>query len=346
MPKPTRVRLADVARRAGVSRTTASVVLNGKPDRIPEETQRRVEQAAAELEYRANSLARGLRLQRSLTIGLISDDIASEPFAGAMIRGAHEAAWKAGFMLVVLETMADEERARRAIGDLRQRQVDGFLYATTYHQVKEPPAELADSPTVMLDARDPRGSLSSVVPDEITGAYDAVSQLIEAGHRRIGYLQNVADIPATLLRLEGYRRALADAGIPFDPSLVEITVPEDRITATASARHLLDRTDRPTGLFCFSDRPATAAYDAAETLGLRVPDDVSIVGFDNLELLTEWISPGLTTMQLPHEAMGHWALEQLLRHIEDPDLEPVQHLMPCPLVVRQSVAPPSDYSRG
>ncbi|WP_129669353.1 LacI family DNA-binding transcriptional regulator [Phytoactinopolyspora endophytica] len=344
MPKATRVRLADVARRAGVSRTTASVVLNGKPDRIPVETQRKVERAAAELEYRANSMARGLRLRRSLTIGLISDDIASEPFAGAMIRGAHEAAWKAGFMLVVLETMADDERERRSIEDLRQRQVDGFLYATTYHQIKEPPAALADSPTVMLDVRDPRGELSGVVPDEIGGAYEAVSQLIEAGHRRIGYLQNITDIPATRLRLEGYRRALADAGIPFDPGLVEVTLAEDRIRATESARHMLARPDRPTGLFCFSDRPASASYDAAESLGLRVPEDVSIVGFDNLELLTVWVNPGLTTMQLPHEAMGRWSVEQLLRHIEDPSLEPVQHLMPCPLVVRRSVVPPSGRS--
>ncbi|WP_052668201.1 LacI family DNA-binding transcriptional regulator [Nitriliruptor alkaliphilus] len=333
-------RLADVAKRAGVSNTTASVVLNGKGERIPVATQRRVEDAAAELGYKANGLARSLRLQRSLTLGLISDQIASLPFAGALIRGAQEAAWEAGFMLVVVDTDADEERERRAIEDMRQRQVDGYLYATVYHQVLAPPAGLVDTPCVLVDARDAGGRFTSVVPDDAGGAYDAVMHLAAAGHQRIGYLQNIADIPATSLRLEGYHRALADAGLDRDDTLIEIAVPEDRAQSAEAARRLLDRPDRPTALFCFSDRAAAGALVAARRLELRVPEDVSLVGFDNLELIADWVDPGLTTMQLPHEEMGRWAVEQLVRLIDGEDGPPVQHLMPCPIVERGSVAPP------
>jgi LacI family transcriptional regulator len=335
------VRLSDVARRAGVSTTTASVVLNDKAEGIPEITRQRVLGAASELGYRANSLARSLRLQRSMTLGLISDDIASMPFAGAMVGGAQEAAWEAGYMLVVVDTLRDERRERRAIEELRDRRVDGFLYAAGHHQIIEPPRDLDDTPSVLLDARDTSGRLAGVVPDEAGGASAAVRHLLDAGHRRIGYLQNISDIPASGLRLEGYLRTLRDAGIEPDGSLVEVTVPEDRERAAASAFRLLDRPDRPTALFCFSDRAAAAAYVAARRLGLRIPDDVSIVGFDNLELVAAWVDPGLTTVQLPHAEMGRWGVARLVQMLEDPEsAEPVQALMPCPLVERGSVAPP------
>jgi LacI family transcriptional regulator len=334
-------RLVDVAKRAGVSNTTASVVLNGKDERIPEATRGRVLAAAEELGYRPNSMARSLRLQRSMTVALVSDEIATQPFAGALIKGAQEAAWAMTYLLLVIDTAGNRERERYVIQELQDRHIDGILYGATYHQVVEPPAVLREIPTVMVDARDADAAFTSVVPDEVGGAYEAVSHLIALGHERIGYLQNFKGIPATSLRLEGYHRALKDGGLEFDESLVAETVPENRNVAAESARSLLDRADRPTALFCFSDRAAAGAYVAARQLGLRVPDDLSLVGFDNLELVAAWLDPGLTTMQLPHEAMGRWAVERLVASIEDPGAPPRQHLMPCPLVERGSVAPPT-----
>lgn len=333
-------RLVDVAKRAGVSTTTASLVLNGKANSIPESTQQRVSLAAAELGYRANSMARNFRLQRSMTLALVSDEIATQPFAGELIKGAQEAAWAARYMLVVVDTAGHPERERHTLEELRHRNVDGILFGATYHQVVDPPKVLGDTPTVLVDARDIDGAFTSVVPDEVRGAYDAVTHLVAAGHRRIGYLQNDADIPATALRLEGYVQALADAGIDFDESLVEVTIPEHRGVSVEATRRLLERPDRPTALFCFSDRAAVGAYGAARLLGLTIPDDLSIIGFDNLELVAGWVDPGLTTMQLPHQAMGAWAVERLVRLIDGADGRPKQHLMPCPLVERGSVASP------
>lgn len=339
-------RLADVAKQAGVSITTASVVLNDKAEGIPQATRRRVLDAAEALGYRTNRLARSLRTQRSMTIGLISAEIATLPFAGALIRGAQDAAWEAGFMLVVVDTDGDQARERRAIDELRQRQVDGFLYATMYHQVIEPPDELAGTPTVLLDARTEGRQWSSVVPDEAGGATTAVGHLLEHGHRRIGYLQNDADIPATDLRLHGYELALEAAGIEVDRSLIEVTPPEDRLASIAATRRLLERRDPPTAIFAFSDRAAAGVYAGARQLGLRVPDELSIVGFDNLELVAAWLDPGLTTVQLPHEAMGHWAVGELVSLLTDSGYATHDHLMPCPLVERGSVAHVSGEGRA
>ena len=334
------VRLVDVAQRAGVSTSTASVVLNGKAERIPDATRQRILDAAEDLHYRGNAMARSLRTQRSMTLALISDEVATQPYAGALIKGAQEAAWAARYVLVVAETMGNPDRERQTIEELSYRQLDGIVYGAHFHQVISPPAIPAETPTVLVDARDPEASLTSVVPDEVQGAYDAVTHLVEAGHTRIGYLQNFTDIPATGLRLEGYERALKDAGLELDPALIGETVPENRAVSVEATIALLEQPDRPTALFCFSDRAAAGAYAAARTLGLRIPEDLSIVGFDNLELIAGWLDPGLTTMQLPHEAMGRWAIERLIRLIDDPATPPKQKLMPCPLVERGSVGPP------
>ena len=335
-------RLADVARRAGVSITTASVVLNDKAGSIPDVTQRRVREAAEDLGYRASSLARSLRMQRSMTLGLISDDIATMPFAGALIGGAQEAAWAANFILVVVDTDGHPDREKHVIEELRHRQVDAFLYATGQHTVITPPASLIGTPTVLLDARDHAGDYTSVVPDEVQGARTAVEHLVAAGHRRIAYLGNVEPVAATPLRREGYLQALKDAGIQADDDLIAATVPHDRGLAMQAATGLLDRADPPTALFCFSDRAAVGAYVAARQLGLTVPDDLSVVGFDNLELVADWVDPGLTTIQLPHREMGLWGVKQLVGLLTETDGDPVHHRMPCPLVERGSVAPPRE----
>ena len=338
-------RLADVARHAGVSVTTASVVINGKASGIPDTTQQRVLSSAEELGYRASSLARNLRMQRSMTLGFISDDIATMPFAGALIGGAQEAAWAADFVLIIVDTNGAPERDKQVIEELRHRQVDAFLYATGQHTVIAPPASLEGTPTVLLDARDERGRYTSVVPDETQGARTAVEYLIAAGHRRVGYLDNEAQIAATPLRREGYLQALRGAGIEPDDTLIEATVPHDRRLALEATVRLLDRPDRPTALFCFSDRAASGAYAAARQLGLKIPDDLSVVGFDNLELVADWVDPGLTTIQLPHREMGRWGVNRLVDLLTRTDGASVQYEMPCPLVERGSVASPSSGGR-
>jgi LacI family transcriptional regulator len=336
-----RAGIRDVAEKAGVSVTTVSLVLNGRAGaNIPPETQARVLAAAESLRYRPNSLARGLRRKRTDTFGLISDEIATTPFAGALIQGAQDAAWEAGVVLLIANTGHAAALEARAIDVMLERRVDAMIYAALFHQVIEPPPAIRELPAVLLDARAKDASLPSVVPDEAGGAEAAVTLLIRSGHRRIGFVNSWGDLPAAGERFDGYRRALTAHGIAVDPALVahvDHTVPP---AGDEGAARLLDRDDPPTALFCFNDRLAMGAYRAIRHRSLRIPDDISVVGFDNQEQIAAWLDPGLTTVQLPHYEMGCWAVEHLvvaLQSSTDLGDPPVQRREPCPLVERASV---------
>lgn len=181
-----------------------------------------------------------------------------------------------------------------------------------------------------------------MVPDEVGGARDAVGELLEQGHRRIAFINNYEDYPATRGRLAGYRQALEAYGIPFDPALVVCADPslsEESYQATSAL--LSGNINRPTAVFCFNDRMAMGAYQAAAALGLSIPQDVSVIGFDNQVIIAASLRPGLTTMQLPHYQMGHWAVRTLLDRMRTDGAGSVTHaLLPCPLVRRASVGPP------
>ena len=335
-----RISIKDVAVRAGVSVTTVSHVLNDVPGkRISDETRSRVRQAADDLSYRPNGMARSLRLQRSHMLAMVSDEIATTPHAGQIILGAQEAASKRGWLLMLVNSGGDRETELAEIRALQQRQVEGFLYATMYHKVVDVPAELGDSAVTLLDARcdDPR--IPSVAPDEAQGGQAATQLLIDRGHRRIGLINNVDDIPATAGRLEGYVRALRGVGLELDEDLVA-QGRSDAAGGYLAGASLLDGSPRPTAIFCFNDRMAMGLYQAAAERGLRIPEDLSVVGFDNQELIADGLRPGLTTVALPHYEMGAWAVETLIRRLEDPDVAPDQVLLPCPVVERGSVAAP------
>ena len=336
-----RVVIKDVAAAAGVSVTTVSHILNDvEGKRISPDTRQRVLEAADRLGYAPNGLARGLRLRRSNTIGFVSDHIATTPFAGKIILGAQAAAAEQGMFLLMLNTGGDHELEQREIEMLLQRQVDGVLYATMSHRVLPVPEGLRGVPTVLLDAQPDDLSVPSVVPDEVLGGYAAVRELIDHGHRRIGFVTDDEDIPAMHGRLEGYRRALAEADIPFDQGLVTAQTC-DTSGGHLAARRLLDHHDRPTALFCFNDRMAMGAYRAAAELDLSIPRELSVVGFDNQELICEGLVPPLTTVELPHYEMGARATALLLSLGGAGPVGPVEpELLSCPLVRRDSVAPP------
>lgn len=338
--------IRDVAQRAGVSVTTVSHVLNRVPSaRVSEETRQRVEQAAVALGYAPSRLAQGLRLQRSRTLGLIGDEIATTPYAGRIILGAQEAASAQGWVLLLMTTGNQPEVEGREIQSLLQHQVEGVLYATMYHRQVHVPAQLAGVPVVLLDARCDDPAVPSVVPDEVEGGYAAVRELTSHGHRSIGFLTNRDDIPATHGRLEGYRNALAEAGVPYRPDHVLVEESDTR-GGYRAARQLLGRPDRPTALFCFNDRMAMGAYQAAAELGLRIPADLSVVGYDNQELIADGLHPGLTTMALPHYEMGAWAVTTIIEMIDrarGTTRGPWPVTMRCPIVRRESIgAPPAN----
>ncbi len=328
----------DVARLAGVSQTTVSFVINDTPSaNIPDETRNRVWAAVKALNYRPNAMARGLSSRRSHTLGFISDEIATTPSAGQIIRGAQDAAWHEQIMLLVIDTGRNQELEQAALDMLLERQVEGIIYATMYHRPVYVPASITEVPVVLLDCYVPDRSLPSVVPDETQGGRAAIEVLLERGHRRIGFINNSDPIPASVGRLEGYQQALAAAGMTFDAALVRPAMPTAR-GGYQAALVLMAQPDPPTALFCASDVMALGAYDALRTLNLRIPDDVAVVGFDNQELIAAQLDPGLSTMALPHYAMGQWAVNYLLEASPlTPSSAPVQQKLPCAYVARASV---------
>ena len=336
-----RVTLADVARLAGLSPTAASMILNGRPDtRLSQDAHDRVIAAATSLGYRPNVAARSLRTDRTSTIGFISDVVATTRFASGLIRGALEAAEAADHVVLVLETGGEPARETDAIAVVLDRQVDGIIFATMRARELFIPELPAGTAVVMLNATNSTHR-ASVLPDELTGGRRAVELLVADGHRNgialIG--QNDAEErglfrSATIeRRMSGIRGAMAGHGLSF---VAEESVwqwePEGGYSAT---RSVLQQHPGITALVCLNDRLAFGAYQSVSDLGLRVPDDLSIVSFDDDELAA-YLRPGLTTIALPHEVMGRRAVEMLLSR------EPQEaELVDMPAVIRGSIARPA-----
>ncbi|WP_307802318.1 LacI family DNA-binding transcriptional regulator [Cellulomonas fengjieae] len=343
----TRVTLADVARASGVSSTTASLVLSGRGAelRISGAVQERVRSAAAELAYRPNIVSIGLRKGTTRTLGLVSDTVATSQLAGDMIKGAIEAARDHGFMLFIGETEGDPEIEVALLEAMHDRQVDGIILTSMFTRTRSVPELLDRVPTVLLNmlAAEPTAA-PAVVPDEVDAGRAAARLLLEAGHREIhliGAGPTPDDVPpdtvAGVERLAGIREVLGAAGLePASAHLCQDWLPPQGWQAT---RDLLDRHPHPRALICFNDRLAFGAYQALQESGLTIPDDVSVVSFDDYPM-AEWLRPGLSSFAIPHEQLGRRAVELLIEVVRDgPGTVPAAvHRYPLPLHARGSVA--------
>lgn len=329
--------MEDVAQRAGVSRTTVSFVMNNVATaNIPDDTRARIWEAVRELGYRPNAVAKGLRTSQSHTIGLISDEVAFTPYAGGIIKGAHDLSRANGKILVMVNTDGDPAAAASAAETMLARRVEGIIYTTMYHRAVHPPDSIKEVPAVLLNCYCADRSLPSVVPDEVTGGREATEALLRKGHRRIGLLNVGRFIPAAVRRLEGYKQALAAYGVPFDPALVQAGN-SMADSGYRGAHEVMRLPEPPTALFCGTDRMAMGAYDALKELGLAVPQDVAVRGFDNQDIIAPYLRPALSTSALPHYEMGQWAVSYLLHHADSgQNGPPIQHMIHCPLVERAS----------
>ncbi len=327
--------LKQVAEHAGVSFKTVSRVLNGDPNVSPD-TRAKVQDSIKALDYRPNMAARSMRTGKSQIIGFITDEVATGPFAGNIIKGAQHEAWQHEKLLFVVNTESDPKIEQKAIAMMLERRVEGILYGTWYHREATPPAMLSEIPTVLVDCFVSDQSLPSVVPDEVRGGREATTALLEKGHRRIGFLNDGNPVPASKGRLMGYQQALANFGVVYDEALV-VLGSGNASSGYDCALNLLQREDRPTAIFCFNDRMAMGAYDAIRKLGLRIPKDIAVIGFDNLEIIAAQLHPTLSSMQLPHYEMGQWAVRYLIDCADETgNLQPIQHYIECPLIERQS----------
>jgi len=333
-----RVTLADVARRAGLSPSSASMILNGRPDtRLSADAHARVNAAAAELGYRPNVAARGLRTDKTSTIGFISDVVATTRFASGLIRGALEAAREADHVVLVLETGGDPARETEAIEAVLDRQVDGIIFAAMRSRELYVPDLPGSTQVIMLNATNERYT-TSVLPDEHAGGRAAARLLLEAGHYDgIALIGHNAEAEVNLFRsvtverrIVGIRAELREHGVKFvsEESCWEWEV-KNGFKLVAD---LLERRDDIRALLCMNDRLAFGAYQALAERGYRIPHDMSIVSFDNDEVAAD-LRPGLTTVGLPHEEMGRAAVEFLLA-----GGHPGEYLTPMPILRRGSIA--------
>ncbi|WP_181764863.1 LacI family DNA-binding transcriptional regulator [Streptomyces albidus (ex Kaewkla and Franco 2022)] len=337
-----RVTQADVARHAGVSRTTVSFVLSGREGmRISGEARQRILGAAQELGYRPNLTAQSLRTRKTYTIGLVSDSVASTHYAGEMIRGALEAALEKDHLLYFAETGDDPAVEEKLLQGMLDRQVDGMIHAAMSTRRSRPAGQSGGHRTVLLNCLDESGEFASVVPDEFAAGEQAVRLLLEAGHRDgihvVGGHHFTRGKPegvhAGHERMRGIEAATAAAGVEL-AGVVECdwSEPEHGYRAT---RSLLGADPAPTALICCNDRLAFGAYQALRDAGLDIPADLSVVSFDDSELAS-WLRPALTSIALPHHELGRRAVSLLLSD----DLRPAVHRIPMPVRRRESISSP------
>lgn len=333
-PRPGRpITLRDVAEAANVSVATVSLVVNDKKDaRIGADARRRVHDAIEQLGYRPNALAKTLASGSSRFIGLVADAIATTPFAGQVIHGAQDEAWKNGYVLLVANTEGNELVERDAISMMLEHKVRGILYSTWYHRAAVVPEALRETDFVMVNCFSPNADATAVVPDEVQGGRTATEMLLDAGHTRIAFINTTTAAPARDGRLLGYRQALDAAGVAFSPDLVFDAEP-DQEGGYDTVEALLEA--RVTAVFCHNDRVAMGVYDALRRRGLSIPDDISVVGFDNQEVIAAHLRPPLSTVALPHYELGAKGIRLLL----DAEAAGQQRFveLACPPVPRSSI---------
>ena len=334
---------ADVATEAGVSRTTVSFVLNGRTDvKIPTETRTRVLDAAERLGYHPHAPARQLAGGRSHVLALVlrqtPEQIASDAILAETLRGLATAARGSGFRVLV-EPLAPDGPDPSYAGLLRAQHADGLVISGPRTDDPQLEALVRDGFPVVLQGALPGLDVTSVDVDNVAGAQRAVDHLVAIGHRRIACITNAPLVyTAAQERLEGYRRALAEAGIRVDEQLIE-PAEFDAPSGHAAMARLLERAAFD-AVFVASDVVALGAIAALRDAGRRVPDDVSVVGFDDIPLAA-YYDPPLTTVRLPASELGQAAGRALLERIADPTAAPSRTLLPTELIVRASTAPPS-----
>jgi LacI family transcriptional regulator len=328
--------IRDVARRAGVSAATVSRVLNDAPG-VRTDRRLAVRRAARQLGFVPHGIARSLARGRTGTLGLIVADL-TNPFYAETAKAITDAARGRGYSVILCNTDNLPRLQAEQIDRLRRQRVDGVLLGSVH--LRDPAVERLvreGFPCVMFNRRLASARGNWVVLDNARGAEEATRHFLALGHRRIGFVAGPADFSTATERLEGYRRALAKAGVERDPQLVRQGHFRPDLAYQAALDLLRDH-DRPTAILAGNDVTALAVLDAAADLGLSVPEDLALCGFDDTSL-SRRREIGLTTVAQQKDEMGRLAVGYLLEFIEDPERfrrHPVHHVLPPTLVIRRS----------
>ena len=328
-----RLTITDVALAAGVSVATVSKVINGR-DGIATATSARVLGVVQELGYESSLVARSLRSRRTHVIGILVAEF--EPFSAEILKGAGLGLGDTDYELVAYTGARQSGRAgweQRYLSRLSGTLIDGAIIVT-------PTVVDADAgvPVVVIDPHAGSADLPSVESDNLAGGLLATRHLIELGHRRIAFMAGRPDLESSRLREAGFRQALSEAGIEVDPSLVRMS-DYRRDAAHQPAIELLSRPDRPTAVFAGNDLSAIGTMEAAQEMGLDVPGDVSVIGFDDIPEAAR-TTPALSTVRQPIQQMGSAAVELLIALMDGRIPETTHVRLPTSLVIRGTTAPP------
>ncbi len=326
------VTIHDVAKAAGVSVSTVSRVLNDKDDVAPE-TYERVQRVISELGYVSSLAARGMRSRHTGVIGLIMPDVSSF-YSVAIMNGVNRAIADIDYDLIVytngdIRKNDSAHQERYFVSLLNGNVTDGVIVVTpaaTNFSTK--------APVVAIDPNNESPDCHAIISTNYKGALQAMSYLIELGHRRIGFITGRLELVSAIRRLEGYKNSLVAAGIPLDEQLIQIGNYRTE-TAAECTRSLLSLKEPPTAIFASNDMSAIGVYQVAGEFGLDIPDDLSVVGFDNLRE-TEFLKPALTTISQYIPEMGYLAIELVVKLINGEELEDKVHKIQTQLVIRES----------
>jgi LacI family transcriptional regulator len=332
-----RVTIEDVARAAGVSRQTVSRAINDRGEISPQ-TRARVLRIAEEMDYHPSGIARGLATHRTHTLGLVIPDVAN-PFFSDVARGAEHVAYAAGYNVFLCNTDEAPQREWTVLQSLEEKRVDGIVLCSSRLNNGKLRTVVARHPAVVLVNRrlgpmDRDNGVGVVMLDDVTGGRIAAQHLLDSGHRAVGFLAGPPASHSGRQRAQGHRAALAAADLPYEPAWT-IPCPADVDGGHRAARDLLTAHPELTALFCYNDLVAVGALQACTALGRRVPDDLAVVGFDDI-LLAALVTPALTTCRVPRYELGVQAMRLLLDQISGCLNECPEIVLRPELVVRAS----------
>jgi len=335
------VTIRDVARLAEVHPGTVSRALNPQTrGLVNNETAARVLAVADQLGYRPNSMARGLKTSRSLTVGVLIPDL-TNPLFPPIVRGIDDRLTADGYTPLLVNTDGDPARERASIEAMLARRVDGFIAATARLDVEPLGEAIARGlPLVLVNRTFEDGSISACTVDDRRGSELAVEHVIGLGHTRIGYVAGPQNVSTGHRRYLGFLAAMQDAGLPVPPECMTFTGAFTEDAGAGACSALLRAAPGVTAIVTANDRLAIGCYDTLGSLGLSCPDDISVVGFNDM-LFIDRLRPPLTTIRVPQREVGYAAADMLLEQLGDPDAKPRELLLAPSLVVRSSTAAPA-----
>ncbi|RKX77895.1 MAG: LacI family transcriptional regulator [Spirochaetes bacterium] len=310
--------IQDVARLAGVSIATVSRVINNSPHKVNRETRGRVLKVIQDLGYRPNALAKSLLNKKTMTIGVIIPDI-SNPYYAEILRGIQDVAEEHGYAVTIQNTDRNQERIIKQIYLLREKLADGIIFSGGIIHGFGPLSALREMREKVVVIGRHEVDFPAVRVDNIGGATQAIQHLIDLGHRKIGFIGGSAMSTTVMDRLTGYRNALAQNGYRPDEELIKEAnfTPESGYTV---AKAMLSQSNRPTAVFAANDQMAFGVIKAAREIGLHVPDELAVVGFDDIPL-SYYFEPPITTVKIPRYELGVAAMQMLIDLINGNNFE-------------------------